>query len=562
MRVGFTVLVTLVALSGARLITSTARGAEMRVWLVDGGHVDGVLSGEGDSERIVCDSPLFVDPLQFDVRVVEQVSKKNAILGRRYRLRSLSQGRHDFGSPARSLFLKTGVPDWRRVPWSATDSLAMTLVADGVKIAGWLEQTGTPDSGRLVWQPALARNATELAATSQGKITVGSPRRSEVPQEWADALPINYRSGDSVVGWIQGIDSNGVSVELPGQGRVLIENAELHSVTLTKVTKPLDVDPRDLQRLLVVPRSEQHKPPLHVVVSVTGDLLRGTVVELSGEALVVQVRSKMVVIPRDRVAKIVWLRSQTSANESLVVETPAHEVPEAFLVHAELVDKRNVTLRGGAFRDQTLSGQSRALGSFSIALSEVKSIYFGRDPVMLSRDQSPLAWGTTAATVPRAYREPQTRKSVPLGSDSRLLGKPAPPLSLKTLDGDSFDLGERKGRVVVLDFWASWSAPSLRSLAEVSQVIAALGDGEVDWVAINLEESAESATRARKRVGVDATVLLDVDGDAAYVYQAKSLPHTVVIDRNGVVVNVIGRDTPKRLDILRRALQQRFAEPK
>ncbi|WP_160168284.1 TlpA family protein disulfide reductase [Novipirellula maiorica] len=527
-----------------------AVGPAMRVWLVDGGYIDGNLSCDAKTDHILCDSPLFAKPLEFDVDVVQSVTKKNTIFGRRYKLRRRESEQAEFGNPARAIVTQSGISAWRRL--LASRRLEMQLESSGVDLAGWLVDRPSKPSGRLVWQTALSENATAINQGPQGKISIGSPRREDDLDESDGALPVVFRTGDIVSAAITRIDSRGVTARWSGQGEVLIPNADLESVTLTKVTKPLEVHPRDLQRMLVVPRSMKDTPPTHLVVSVTGDLLRCNVLELKTDVLVVQVRSKTIELPRHRVAKIVWLYPQLDSQNAST----------EFLVHAVLVDHREVTLREFAIEEQKLMGQSRAFAEFEVPLSDVKSIYFGRDPVAQASDRVERDWAIQSATLPMAYREEPSRKAPTLGVASELIGKPAPDFDLQTIERESFDLSALKGRVVVLDFWASWSAPSLRGLSEFSQAILEVGGNDVAWVAINLEESAATASRAIERVSVDAAVVMDVNGDAAYVYKAKSLPHTVILDRNGVVVYVIDSNTPERLEVFRQALQQVFTEPK
>ncbi|GAA5506481.1 TlpA disulfide reductase family protein [Novipirellula caenicola] len=527
-----------------------AAAPAMRVWLVDGGYVDGNLSCDGSTDRILCDSPLFATPLVFDAEVVQSITKKNTIFGRRYKLRRLETLQGEFGNPARALVTQSAVSDWRRLITS--HSLEMKLESSGVELSGWLLDRPPNRSGRLVWQTALAVNASMISQSSQGRIVIGSPLREDVSDASDGALPIVFRAGDVVDAVITRMDSHGVTARWSGRGDVLIPNADLESVTLTKVTKPLDVHPRDLQRVLVVPRLMKDTPPTHLVVSVTGDLLRCNVLELTADVLAVQVRSKTIELPRHRVAKIVWLHPQ-SASQRTSTENR---------IHAMLVDHRQVTLRDFAIEAQQLTGQSRAFDEFAVPLSDVKSIYFGRDAVARASDRVERDWAFESATVPMAYRDEPPRKAPALGVASPLIGKPAPDFNLNTIERESFDLAALKGRVVVVDFWASWSAPSLQGLSESAQAILEIGGNDVAWVAINLEESAATASRAIERVSVDASVLMDVDGDAAYVYEAKSLPHTVILDRNGVVVTVIDSSTPKRLEVFRQALQQVFTEPK
>jgi thiol-disulfide isomerase/thioredoxin len=116
-------------------------------------------------------------------------------------------------------------------------------------------------------------------------------------------------------------------------------------------------------------------------------------------------------------------------------------------------------------------------------------------------------------------------------------GSVAPPYALPRIEAGG-SLGapvtRAPGRVTVLDFWATWCGPCLTALPKLHALAAARrGDG-VDVVAVNLDDPAE-ARRIFDARGWTAIDLVADRGGAAQRYAVSALPHTVVIDRDGLV---------------------------
>lgn len=133
-------------------------------------------------------------------------------------------------------------------------------------------------------------------------------------------------------------------------------------------------------------------------------------------------------------------------------------------------------------------------------------------------------------------------------------GKPAPDLTLKTTDNTQFKLSDLKGKVVVLDFWATWCPPcreSLPNLAKVSSDPALAAKG-LKVIAINSRESQAVAKAYIDKNNLALTVALDSDGSAEDSYTINSLPTTIVVGRDGVVQHVIvgfgGKETEDELN--------------
>lgn len=114
-----------------------------------------------------------------------------------------------------------------------------------------------------------------------------------------------------------------------------------------------------------------------------------------------------------------------------------------------------------------------------------------------------------------------------------LVGKGAPDFTLNDLDGKAVSLSSLKGKVVVLDFWATWCGPCVATLPTVSEVTSSFKDRGVVFYAVNLKENADQIRKFQTDKVLSFPVLLDSKGTVADLYLAKSIPESVVIDKSG-----------------------------
>jgi len=144
-----------------------------------------------------------------------------------------------------------------------------------------------------------------------------------------------------------------------------------------------------------------------------------------------------------------------------------------------------------------------------------------------------------------------------------LKGQPAPDFKLQTLDGKDLKLSDMKGKVTVIDFWATWCPPCRKSLPHI-QKIATDSDlakkGLVVW-AVNAQETNDKAEPFMKENKYTFTVPMGRQGTAMNSYRVTGIPTTVVVGRDGIIKDLFvgfGDGSEEMLDAaVKRALDEK-----
>lgn len=111
----------------------------------------------------------------------------------------------------------------------------------------------------------------------------------------------------------------------------------------------------------------------------------------------------------------------------------------------------------------------------------------------------------------------------------------APEFDLQALDGNPHRLEDYRGKVVLLNFWASWCPPCLAELPGMQRLADQMRAEPFDIVLVNVQESAFRVANFLKLMGVHLTTLLDPTGDTFRAWGGAIYPTSFVIDPEGKI---------------------------
>lgn len=114
-------------------------------------------------------------------------------------------------------------------------------------------------------------------------------------------------------------------------------------------------------------------------------------------------------------------------------------------------------------------------------------------------------------------------------------GAGTPKLAGRDVQGKPFDLEGRRGKVVVVNFWATWCEPCRDELPSLERLQKARSDKRFEVVTVNFGEQPERIRAFLEREFVELPVVLDRDKEAAGRWKVGGLPMTFIIDARGRV---------------------------
>ncbi len=115
------------------------------------------------------------------------------------------------------------------------------------------------------------------------------------------------------------------------------------------------------------------------------------------------------------------------------------------------------------------------------------------------------------------------------------VGATAPDFTLKTLNGPNMRLQEQRGKVLLVNFWATWCGPCRKEMPHLNRISDKYKSAGLVLLGVNIDEDVRNAADVASKLKVSFPVLLDTDKSVSKLYDLNSMPSTMVIDRSGKV---------------------------
>lgn len=126
-----------------------------------------------------------------------------------------------------------------------------------------------------------------------------------------------------------------------------------------------------------------------------------------------------------------------------------------------------------------------------------------------------------------------------LQAQALTIGDNAPSCPAQHLsDGKPLTMDDYQGKVILVDFWATWCPPCKKSMPFLNQLRHELAERGFEIVAINVDENSSDAADFLRRFPVDYPVYMDPDGKCPGLYDVKAMPSSYFVDRNGIVQDI------------------------
>ena len=437
----------------------------------------------------------------------------------------------------------------------------------------------------LVWQPQFSRTSSPLQRNASGRIIYieRKPPEPEIkgtqpqvrqvrqpnnlfgnfgklflknaeylrpvnPPATEEMHSLHLMSGDMLPCRVVSIDERGVHISSNSVEVNLIPHDKIKALVLQKTSKKLNLDDEKKERLLTLPRNQKSSPPTHLLYSPAGDYLRCRLMTYSKEQMKVEVHLSEMSMPSNRVSHIIWLHPEILLKEMkeksappdapLIAEKPEPQADRSIHdVQVIFADGNRSTFSPTEVTSTRIVGHSDVIGACSYLISSSAEIAFGEGINDAARELPFHQWVLTPAPEP-LYMTATAGGSADDGLASAFVGKPAPDFRLDLLTGEPFVLSEQKGKIIALDFWATWCGPCILTMPLMEEAMKQFDPDQVELISVNMEERPEQVREVLERHQFSAKVAMDIDGAIGRRYQVDSIPQLVLVDQEGNVARL------------------------
>lgn len=149
-----------------------------------------------------------------------------------------------------------------------------------------------------------------------------------------------------------------------------------------------------------------------------------------------------------------------------------------------------------------------------------------------------------------------------IASRDEMMGKPAPEFELATLDDKTVSLSDLRGKVVLLEFWASWCAPCRTQMPAIAALYNSLKDQGLVLLGVNEDENEGAAVAYLKELGFSDWQSIYDKHVLMVSFMLRVIPALILIDKDGIIVEYqIGSAPPATDKIVDALKKQGFQLP-
>ena len=453
-------------------------------------------------------------------------------------------------------------PESRTFGWQAKHArttVPLNPKADGA-IEPVLQQLAGSALKRSVSPYSMATIRAESAISSENDF--GRPLKPEDPSLFlfsGECFPATLRRGDSQEFYFE-------SSLFPKQS---IAQSLVRGVRFVNYHGIDKLDRATRIRLLTLPRVQRNNPPTHLVVSRDGDLLRGKLILFDRDQLVMDVRGEQRTVLVKNIAELIALdpapklkdasdstQSDTTSESVENFNTESSETQtDAYQIHLEQGSR--VSIQPISVDAESLKGIHPQLGECALPWNSVTRISLG-DAIAVDASLNRFGkWKLQHAPDPKFVSEPDGPNDRPNDTPQmRMIGQGAPEFDLMKLDGTPFKLKESRGKILIVDFWATWCGPCIRSIPSLIEISKEFKEAGVELVLVNCEEPETRVRPFLERLQSIPTVVLDTEGTVAKEYNVAAIPPTVLIARDGGIDEVLVGASDENEELLRKKIQE------
>ncbi len=134
-------------------------------------------------------------------------------------------------------------------------------------------------------------------------------------------------------------------------------------------------------------------------------------------------------------------------------------------------------------------------------------------------------------------------------------GKPAPEISLINMEGNQINLSDLKGKVVLIDFWASWCGPCRNNNPRLIKLYQKYHDKGFEILGVSIDNNAQDWKQAVNEDHLEWIQVDDKNGwnaSTAKVYNVNAIPSSFLIDKDGIIreIDLEGRQLESKIKSL------------